>query len=598
VSNNNTSRATSYLPQVAVATTVVAVLPVVVVWLLLVDGVVSSAWVCVLLAMALSFAASIVGSAYWKRRSGPGDILFSEVLLWGWLHRLRSERRLANAVGVLGLGTAQDEISGTVESVGRRAEILRQMAGALDAQDPYTDGHSRRVALHAAMIAKRMGLSREEVAKVRTAAAVHDIGKLRIPLEVLNKKGALTPTEFEIVKRHAVEGAEIVSFMDDAEVDAMVRHHHERFDGTGYPDGLMGERIPTGARIIAVADTFDALTSERPYRAAIAHKKALEIILGVSGTQLDPVAVRAFLRCYSGKRAVVFWTLLAVSPQRALGFLSGRKVGRRSLGSTATVAMPTALAALVAAAVGTVGTAAVTQAPLRLAQTQAPQSTAQRPPHHHRASHTSAGAIAGSAHKAAVLGSAVKRKATVGRAGSGARHLGSRPSSAAAQGHRQSRSGGVSPAKQGAGSGQHGGGGSHPGSKAPTHAPHPPPGNGGHPPAGSGAPPSPPASGGPPSGGSTAGNPGGGPGGGGGGPGNPGGGGGGGSGGSGGPGGGTGGGSGNPEPQSKQDCMNGGWKTFTFPNQGQCIAYVEHALHGQSAHPSRAQTRRTSQRRR
>jgi hypothetical protein len=135
----------------------------------------------------------------------------------------------------------------------------------------------------------------------------------------------------------------------------MVRHHHERFDGTGYPAGLLGEQIPVGARIIAVADTFDALTSERPYRAAIPHKKALEIIGGVAGTQLDPVAVRAFIKCYSGKRAVLFWTLLAVSPQRAVALLSGRSSWRASLGSTATVAMPAALAALVAAAFGSAG---------------------------------------------------------------------------------------------------------------------------------------------------------------------------------------------------------------------------------------------------
>jgi HD-GYP domain-containing protein (c-di-GMP phosphodiesterase class II) len=141
---------------------------------------------------------------------------------------------------------------------------------------------------------------------VRAAAAVHDIGKIRVPREVLGKPGKLTSAEFELVKAHADAGAEIVARLGDSQLTAIVRHRHERFDGTGYPSGLAYEHIPLGARIVAVADTFDALTSLRPYGPAAPHKRAIEALVKASGSKLDPVAVRAFFRCYSGNKAICF----------------------------------------------------------------------------------------------------------------------------------------------------------------------------------------------------------------------------------------------------------------------------------------------------
>jgi HD domain-containing protein len=348
VKDYTTSRATRYLPQVAVATATVAVVPVAAVWWLRANGVVSSPWVCIVVAITLSLSASVLGSAYWKRRRGPGDLFFSELLLWGWLRRLRVERQLANAVGMLGLGRAAQPDDGA-DSIERKAQLLRQLAAALDAQDPYTDGHSRRVARHSAMVARRMGLSGEQVARIQAAAAVHDVGKLRVPAELLNKPDKLTSAEFEITKRHADGGAEIVACLGDPELTSIVRHHHERFDGTGYPSGLLGEQIPLGARIVAVADTFDAMTSVRPYRLATPHKQALDALLQVSGTQLDPGVVRAFIRCYSGNRAILVWTLLAVSPQRALASVRGNSVGPRNV-SFGTIGSGTAAAAAIGAA--------------------------------------------------------------------------------------------------------------------------------------------------------------------------------------------------------------------------------------------------------
>jgi hypothetical protein len=170
-----------------------------------------------------------------------------------------------------------------------------------------------------------LGLSDEQVAKVRTAAAVHDVGKISTPREVMNKPGKLTEEEYEVMKRHAIVGAAMAARINDPEITGMVRHHHEQLDGGGYPDGLSGSDIPLGARIIAVADTFDAITSARPYRAAQQHKRAMRILRRAAGTQLDPRAVEAFLGYYSGRRSVAGWSIVAAAPQK-LGALLGSLV--------------------------------------------------------------------------------------------------------------------------------------------------------------------------------------------------------------------------------------------------------------------------------
>jgi putative nucleotidyltransferase with HDIG domain len=581
-----------------VATTVVAVLPVVVVWVLLAEGVISSPWVCLGLAIALSLGASAAGSAYWKRRGGHGDVLFSELLLWGWLHRYRAERRLANSVDLLGLGDGPGSAQ-TDETTERKAQILGRMAAALDAQDPYTDGHSRRVAVHAAMIARKMGLPHEEVAKLRTAAAVHDIGKLRTPPEVLNKPGMLTAAEFDVVKHHVEDGAEIVSAMGDPEITATVLHHHERFDGQGYPDGLVGQQTPVAARIIAVADTFDALTSLRPYRGAIPHKKALRVIVDASGTQLDPVAVRAFLKCYSGRRWVLFWALLAASPQRAFALGTGRHEAGTSLGSVAAVAAPATLVTVVAAAVGTAGNVAHTHDVLKLAQQPTPQvappsnpsTGARRADHRRRSASNPANSL--SPPVLAISGAGNRASGGGARGGGQGRRPGGtgdpigagiRSSTGKPAGGSRPRTHGVNPVSPTrpapittpGGSGGTGlpvttGTTRTTTNPSPTTTnPAPPPGggsNGGGHGGGSG-------NGNTGAGGGSGGG-GGNPGGGGGGPG--GGGQGGGSGGGGGQGpGGSGASGGGNHPQSKTDCLNGGFVGFGFRNQGQCIAWVEH----------------------
>jgi putative two-component system response regulator len=184
------------------------------------------------------------------------------------------------------------------------ARSLARLAAGLEARVPGTDGHARRVSRYAAGIARKMGLPREQVARVRRAGAIHDIGKFELPPAIVNKPGPLSDREFALVQRHAAAGERMVTGLGDEQLTAIVRHHHERLDGSGYPDRLGGEEIPLGARIVAVADTFDALTSARPYRPAGRDRDALVLLEAEAGTQLDPEVVRAFRDYYSGPRGI------------------------------------------------------------------------------------------------------------------------------------------------------------------------------------------------------------------------------------------------------------------------------------------------------
>jgi putative nucleotidyltransferase with HDIG domain len=341
-----------HLPQMLLATTVVAVLPLVISLGLRASGMVSG-WVSVGLAVVMSLASSTAGSAYWRKRGRNTEVLFGELLLWGWIRSWRQERELANATRLLALVNpgAGDHAPPDELTVEQHEHLLQQLAGALEGQDVYLNGHSRRVARHATMIARGMGLPNEDVARIRAAAAVHDVGKLRTPKTILNKPGRLTDEEFEIIKRHPVDGADMVAALGDPELTRIVRHHHERLDGAGYPDRLQGEEIPLGARIIAVADTFDAITSARPYRDAAPHQKAIDILREEAGTQLDPDAVRSFLAYYSGSRPTVLWAVITSSLRRVASWLSGDPAAAATI-SASKVAAATAATAVIGAAAG------------------------------------------------------------------------------------------------------------------------------------------------------------------------------------------------------------------------------------------------------
>jgi HD-GYP domain-containing protein (c-di-GMP phosphodiesterase class II) len=172
---------------------------------------------------------------------------------------------------------------------------LRGLVTALEARVPGAAGHAERVATRSRVVAHRLGLAPAEVRQVECAARVHDVGKIIVSPEILEKPGRLAPSEQVEIQRHAIFGARLVSSLDDPGMTAIVRHHHERIDGSGYPDRLRGEEIPFGARIVAVVDTFDALTSLRPYREAFSTGAAMALLRDEAGRTLDQSVVAAFV---------------------------------------------------------------------------------------------------------------------------------------------------------------------------------------------------------------------------------------------------------------------------------------------------------------
>ncbi len=178
-------------------------------------------------------------------------------------------------------------------------ETIQGLALALETKDAYTHGHSENVTRLAVATAQQMGLDGEFCETLRQAGLLHDIGKIGISSSILNKPGRLTPEEYEIIKSHPAMGRRIlepISFL--REVVPIVYHHHERFDGEGYPQGLAGEEIPLASRVMAVADTYDAMTSDRAYRRGLSHDVAVAELDRCAGTQFDPECVRAFLAAH------------------------------------------------------------------------------------------------------------------------------------------------------------------------------------------------------------------------------------------------------------------------------------------------------------
>jgi putative nucleotidyltransferase with HDIG domain len=177
---------------------------------------------------------------------------------------------------------------------------IETLAMAIDAKDQITHGHIRRVQRYAVGLARKMGVGDETLIRaIEAAALLHDMGKLAVPEYILNKPGPLTPAEFERMKLHASIGADILSAINfPYPVVPMVRHHHENWDGTGYPDGLSGTTIPIGARILSVVDCFDALTSDRPYRPRLSDNDALEILVSRRGRMYDPLVVDTFIKVH------------------------------------------------------------------------------------------------------------------------------------------------------------------------------------------------------------------------------------------------------------------------------------------------------------
>ncbi len=178
-------------------------------------------------------------------------------------------------------------------------QTAESLADAIEKRDPYTGGHTQRVTRYSLIIARHLQLKPVEMKWLKISAVLHDIGKIGIDDQILRKPDRLAPKEYNMIKRHADMGAEIIEHVKQLKhIVPGIKYHHEQLDGTGYPEGLKGEKIPILARIVAVADTYDAMTTDRPYRKGLSKEVAIKELKRCSGTQLDAEVVHAFIRAY------------------------------------------------------------------------------------------------------------------------------------------------------------------------------------------------------------------------------------------------------------------------------------------------------------
>lgn len=201
---------------------------------------------------------------------------------------------LNTALSLLGMASQVEELKANNKKISEQA--ARTILKALDVKDSYTFGHSMRVAYFSLVTGSEAGLSADEMSELELSAIFHDIGKIGTPDAVLNKPSRLSEEEFQVMKQHPEKSYEILKdFPMFDKIALNARFHHERYDGKGYPLGLKGEDIPVAARIILIADTFDAMTSTRPYRKGLPYEVAFDELLQFSGTQFDPHLVKCFI---------------------------------------------------------------------------------------------------------------------------------------------------------------------------------------------------------------------------------------------------------------------------------------------------------------
>jgi putative nucleotidyltransferase with HDIG domain len=192
---------------------------------------------------------------------------------------------------------------------------LARLSAAIEARDPYAKGHSSRVTVFAQAMARRIGLDKERVSILRQGALLHDVGKLAVPSSVLLKRGPLSEAEVGQMRRHPAAGARMLETLGaPATILPVVLHHHERWDGAGYPAGSRGEEIPLEARVLCIVDSFDAMTSTRPYRAPRRPDEAWDELQRCAGTQFDPELVKAFAEAWAESGlGVLVWQHAAAS---------------------------------------------------------------------------------------------------------------------------------------------------------------------------------------------------------------------------------------------------------------------------------------------
>ncbi|MFP5352316.1 MAG: HD-GYP domain-containing protein [Actinomycetota bacterium] len=331
-----------YLPHALLATAWVVAVPMVLVstYVSLIEPP-PSRLLSATLGVLLSIAATVAGTAVWMRRPGSGVVSFGDLMIWGWIRRYRAEKSLHDGSRVLGFdrkGRPVGQVNLTVEE---QLKVLHQLNDALETKDPYTHGHSRRVEKHCYRMGMHLELAEKELEDLRLAAALHDVGKVAVPDDILRKPGRLEPPEKEIMNQHPVVGERMVQDIRNERIITAIRHHHEEYKGGGYPDGIAGDSIPLFSRIIAVADTYDAMTSTRPYRTGMPRKKAVSIITEEKGKQFDPKVVDAFLADHSVQMPIpVGLAQILEAPREFLMrmLVWGKQVGSASLASATAAA--------------------------------------------------------------------------------------------------------------------------------------------------------------------------------------------------------------------------------------------------------------------
>jgi HD superfamily phosphohydrolase YqeK len=288
-----------------VATLAVVVLPVVIVSrvLALLDPD-PHTFVTALVGVCLSVLVTTTGSKLWSRWPQSAAIGFSDLMVWQWMRRRRAERTIEESARLLGLDRSEKPASEIRITPDEQLRVLKDLTAALESKDPYTLGHSRRVERLCYWTATVLGLQENDIENVRKAAALHDVGKVCVPDRILRKEGPLSSEEQEMIRAHAVVGEWMVASVGNADVISAVRHHHEHWNGAGYPDGLAATEIPLFARVIAVADAYDAITSTRPYRAGSGRDAAVVELRAKAHTQFDPDVVEAFIAALPTRLAV------------------------------------------------------------------------------------------------------------------------------------------------------------------------------------------------------------------------------------------------------------------------------------------------------
>ena len=259
-------------------------------------------WVSIALAVAI--IAGILFASWIARPIGQLAERTREIAAGNYNQRL--QLKTSNEIGELAenFNAMSGAIEQAVEQLKKAAQennllfinSVRMLAAAIDAKDPYTRGHSERVARYSIAIGKNLALSEKEMRNLRISALLHDVGKIGIDDRILRKPGALSDDEFEVMKQHPAKGAAIMSGVAQLiDIIPGMKYHHEKWSGGGYPEGLVGEQIPVQARIVAIADTLDAMTTNRPYQKAMELSYVVEKIKSFAGTRFDPHVVDAFV---------------------------------------------------------------------------------------------------------------------------------------------------------------------------------------------------------------------------------------------------------------------------------------------------------------